>query len=364
MARELRLALVGFGHVGQRFVEKLRGPYGRALRAEGAFVRVTGIATGSHGMAIDARGLDLGKALRLIRRGQSLETLHRGPALRSVRRFIATVAADLVCELTPLDPRRGEPATSHVRLALRRGLHVITANKGPVAFALPRLRALAHRKGRLLLHEGAVLDGAPVFNLVERCLSGARVLSFRGTLNSTTSLILSGMEDGLSAATALRRAQALGITEADPRHDLEGGDAALKGCALAAALWGTTVRPSRVRRRGIVGITPRDVRGAVRAGARLRLVVRGERKGRRVRVTVTPERIPLGDPLAGRGGDAALVLRTDLAGEIGVFQAGGTVDQTAYAILSDLLEVLQWERARRYVFTRSCARVSLGKGDR
>jgi homoserine dehydrogenase len=194
------------------------------------------------------------------------------------------------------------------------------------------------------LHEGAVLDGTPVFNLVERCLPGARVLSFRGTLNSTTSLVLTGMEDGLTAATALCRAQALGIAEADPRHDLEGWDAALKGRALAAALWGATVPSSRVRRRGIVGIAPGEVRRALRAGARLRLVVRGERKGRRVRVAVAPERVPLGDPLAVRGGDAALVLSTDLAGEIGVLQAGGTVDQTAYALLSDLLRVVQSRR--------------------
>ena len=145
-----------------------------------------------------------------------------------------------------------------------------------MAFALPHLRALARRKRRLFLHEGAVMDGTPVFNLVERCLPGARVLSFRGTLNSTTSLILSGMEDGLGAEAALRRAQALGIAEADPRHDLEGWDAALKGCALAATrCW---ARPSLPPASAAAesSASPRgDVRRALRAGTRLRLVVRG-----------------------------------------------------------------------------------------
>src|SRR5437867_45130 len=85
--------------------------------------------------------------------------------------------------------RCGEPAISHVRAGLRRGLHVITANKGPVAFALRSLLGTARRAKRRFLYEGAVMDGTPVFNLVARCLPGIRVLGFRGTLNTTTTRI-------------------------------------------------------------------------------------------------------------------------------------------------------------------------------
>jgi homoserine dehydrogenase len=341
MVRDIRLALVGFGNVGRRFAEQLGGPYARALREGGVRARVTGIATARHGTAIDADGLDLRRARRLVVGGASLGALHRGTPPRRVRDFIAAVPADVLVELTPLDPRSGQPAIGHVRQALRRGLHVVTANKGPVAFALRPLRALAARRGRLFLHEGAVMDGTPVFNLAERCLRGARVVSFRGTLNSTTNLVLSRMEEGRTLREAVREAQAIGIAEADPRHDLDGWDAAVKGCALANALMGAAVRPSQVRRRGISGVTAAEARGAARAGLRLRLVVRGERRGRRVAVRVAPERIPLGDPLSGSGPDAALVLETDLMGEIGVFERGATVDQTAYGVLSDLLQVVR-----------------------
>lgn len=341
MARDIRIALVGFGNVGRRFVEHLRGPYVPALQAAGARVRVTGIATARHGLAIDARGIDLGLALRLVAKGRSLETLHRGPRAGDVRAFIGRVPADVLVEVTTLDPRSGQPATGHVRQALGRGMHVITANKGPVAFALRPLKALAARKKRLFLHEGTVMDGTPVFNLVERCLRGARVVSFRGTLNSTTNLVLSRMEEGLTRSAAVKEAQALGIAEADPSNDLEGWDAAVKGCALANGLMGASVRPSQVRRRGIAGLTSLDVRRAARAGARVRLVVRGARQKGRVRVRVAPERVPFGDPLSGSGPDAALVLETDLMGEIGVFEHGATVDQTAYALLSDLLQVVR-----------------------
>jgi homoserine dehydrogenase len=337
--RPLRIALLGFGNVGRRFAALLPGDYGRVLRASGARARITGIATARHGSAIRARGLDPARCLALVRSGRRLDALHHGPPLASAADFIRRVPADVLVELTPLDPRRGEPATSHVRLALRRGLHVVTANKGPVAFAWGTLQSLARRRRRLFLHEGVVMDGTPLFNLARRCLPGARILSFRGTLNSTTSHILGRMEQGRSAAEALREAQAAGIAEADPSLDLEGWDAAVKGCAIANALMGGSVRPAQVRRRGIGGITARDVRAASAAGSRLRLVVRGRRSGRAVRIAVGPERIPLGDPLSGPGADAALVLETDLMGEIGLVERGGDIDQTAYAVLSDLVAV-------------------------
>jgi homoserine dehydrogenase len=346
MVRDLRVALVGFGNVGRRFAERLLGPYANALRREGVRVRITGIATARHGVVIDGRGLRLERALDVVSSGESLGSLARGVASLGVREFIDRVPADVLVEVTTLDPRTGQPATGHVGQALRRGMHVVTANKGPVAFAHAPLKRLAARKRRLFLYEGAVMDGTPVFNLVARCLRGARITGFRGTLNSTTNLVLSRMESGLSFDRAVREAERLGIAEADPRNDLEGWDAAVKGCALANALMGASIRPAQVARRGIGRVTARDARGALRKGERIRLVVRGGAVRGRMRVRVGPERVPPGDPLSGSGPDAALVLQTDLMGEIGVFERGADVDQTAYALLSDLLEVVRWERER------------------
>ncbi len=341
MSRELRIALVGYGSVGRRFSERLRGPYARVLRRAGARPRITGVITKRHGAAIDPRGLPLARALRLVRAGRSLEPLHRGAAVASVLDFIRRVPADVLVELTPLDPSSGQPAIAHIRAALGRGLHVVTANKGPVAFALRPLLALARRQRRLFLHEGAVMDGTPIFNLVARCLPGVRILGFRGLLNSTTTRILSRMEQGVSAAAALREAQAVGVAEADPRNDLDGWDAAVKGCALANALMGASLRPADVRRRGIGSVTAPQLRRALRSGHRIRLIVRAVRSGRGVRVQVAPEAVPTGDLLVSPGSDGVLVLETDLMGEIGIWEGAGGVDQTAYAVLSDLVAVAE-----------------------
>jgi homoserine dehydrogenase len=337
--RPLRIALLGFGSAGRAFAERLAGPYARVLARAGVRATLTGIATARHGAAIDARGLSPRRCLASVRAGRSLDTLHRGAPVASALAFIERVPADVLLELTPLDPRRGEPATSHVRAALRRGMHVVTANKGPVAFALRELRRLASRHGRLFLHEGVVMDGTPIFNLAERCLPGARILGFRGLLNSTTTRILTRMEQGVGFARALREAQAAGVVEADPGNDLEGWDAAVKGCAIANGLMGADLRPAQVRRRGISGIGPAEVRSALRAGERLRLVVRGRRLKGSVRVSVAPERLPADDLLVSRGADGVLVLETDLMREVGIWEGAGGVDQTAYALLADLVRV-------------------------
>jgi homoserine dehydrogenase len=343
----LRLALVGFGNVGRSFARLLLGPYRRVLRAEGVEPVVTGIATARHGIAVDRAGLPLRRALGRVEAGRSLLPLHRGPEIRRTLEFVSRVPADVLIEVSPLDPRRGEPATGHVLAALRRGLHVVTANKGPVAFARRRLVRLAARRGRSFLHEGAVMDGAPVFNLRERCLPGARVLGFRGVLNTTTTRVLALMEEGVAFETALGTLQAAGIAEADPRHDLEGWDAAVKACALANALMDADVQPSRVSRRGIAGLTPKRLLAARRAGRRYRLVARAARSARGVLVGVRPERLAAGDPLATSGADGVLILRTDLMGEIGIWQGESGVEQTAYALLADLVAVARAARRER-----------------
>src|SRR6185503_7523750 len=124
-SRDLRLALVGFGNVGRRFGELLDGPYRRVLAEAGVRPRVTGIATARHGIAVDAGGLPTRRAARLAAEGRPLAVLNQGAPLASVVEFIRRVPADVLLELTPLNPRTGQPATAHVRQALRRGLHVV-----------------------------------------------------------------------------------------------------------------------------------------------------------------------------------------------------------------------------------------------
>jgi len=71
--------------------------------------------------------------------------------------------------------------------------------------------------------------------------------AFRGILNSTTNLILTLMEDGLTFEEALGQAQTMGIAETDPSGDLEGWDAAVKVAALTTVLMDQPLDPSRIQ---------------------------------------------------------------------------------------------------------------------
>jgi homoserine dehydrogenase len=339
------LALVGFGHVGRRFVRLLDERRDWLALDYDLQCRIVGIATKRHGVAFRASGIDHLEALRAIDAGQSLTPLHDGvrPADSfDVIRRLASGDADLrvVIETTTLDVTSGQPAIDHVRAALVAGCHVITANKGPAAFAYEELTALAADRRVSFLFEGAVMDGIPIFNLVRETLPAVDVLGFRGVVNSTTNEILSAVENGQSFDAALARMQAEGIAEADPSLDVDGWDAAAKTAALANVLMRARLTPQAVDREGIGPGIARAAMAAKARGARVRLVASAERTATGVATAVRPTELPESDLLAGLRGTAnALVIRTDLLGEVAICQLAGGLTQTAYALLSDLVTV-------------------------
>jgi homoserine dehydrogenase len=346
MTTRFELLLVGFGHVAQRFVTLLEEQRTPLAREHGMTVRVIGIVTRRHGRAVAARGLDAGALARRAERGAAIGKTADEPATPALVHELATKnpAARqgrlVVVETTTLDIVRGQPAIDHVRAALTGGAHVITANKGPAAFAYRTLAQTARRAGRRFLFEGAVMDGIPIFNLVRETLPAVKILGFRGVVNSTTNYILTAMETGQPFDAALAEMQGAGIAEADASLDVDGWDAAAKTAALANVLLDARLTPHTVERHGITAaIGPRAI-AARAAGRRLKLVARAGRNGGGVSARVGPEELADDDLLAGlEGQQNAIIFHTDLLGEVAIVQRGGGLTQTAYALLSDLLAI-------------------------
>lgn len=345
---ELSLVLIGFGNVARRFI-KLLGE--TADRLDFSW-KVVAIATRHHGSVVDPNGVDTHRAISTVEARQSLDRLDPSPRERSgidVLRQVADLLADdaaegrLVCiETTVLDIDRGEPAVSHVRAALEGQAHVVTANKGPAAFAYHELEALAESVDRVFLFEGAVMDGVPVFNLVRENMPAVVVEGFRGVINTTSNYVLSELERGKEFDTALAEMQARGIAEADPSFDVDGWDAAAKTAALVNVLMGSIVTPHHVSRVGIRDVTGADVREAVGRNKRIRLVASAARQGGKVKARVEPMLLDLADPLANVSDlQNALYLQTDLLGEVGIVQRSGSLTQTAYALLTDIAAISQ-----------------------
>jgi len=336
----LRLAFIGFGNVARAFARILHLRESKLAERYDLRFSITAIATARHGCIISKDGIELLKAVACVESGGSLTELRDAIDVRDSATLIERCNADLVFETTPLNPDNGEPAITHIRSALTRGIHVVTANKGPIAFAYRELESLASLHGAAFRFEGIVMDGTPIFNLVDSCLPGARVLGFSGVLNSTTNLILTGMEAGQSFEECLADAQRRGIAEADAANDIDGWDAAVKAVALANVLMDSDSRPADVDRKGIRGIKVEDLKSAATAGMALRLVARGKQTTNGVKLTVAPEEVSASSVLGSvRGTSNALVLETDLMGEIAIVETDPGVEQTAYALLSDLIRI-------------------------
>ena len=343
---ELNLAFIGFGSVARAFARML-GERQKSLADEyGLRWKTTAIATANHGCITSNAGIDLLEAVACVERGRSLAELPKSIIATDPIAVIENCRADILFETTPLNADDGEPAVDFIGRALARGLHVVTANKGPIAFAYSDLRSLAATRGVRFLFEGTVMDGTPIFNLAEYCLPGVRVLGFSGVLNSTTNLILTGMESGRSFEESLVEAQRLGIAEANADYDIDGWDAAVKAVALANVLMNADARPADVAREGIRKVTVKDLESAAASGMVIRLIARGQRSGDVVKLSVNPERVPLSSALGSvRGTSNVLVLDTDLMGEIAIVENDPGIEQTAYALLSDMIRIR--ESARR-----------------
>ncbi|MGH2619463.1 MAG: homoserine dehydrogenase, partial [Anaerolineales bacterium] len=196
--RTARLILIGFGNVGQAVAQLLLSKEAEIRSVHGLVLQVVGIGTASHGLALDSEGLSLSRALELIRSGGDLGQLSRQSVPSDIQELIQQSKAEALIESIPVNYESGQPAIGYLTSGLERGMHAITANKGPVIHAFAPLTALAASHGREFRFEAAVMDGAPVFSLWRECLPAARLDSFRGILNSTTNLILSLMEQGKS----------------------------------------------------------------------------------------------------------------------------------------------------------------------
>jgi homoserine dehydrogenase len=318
----LRIALVGYGNVGRAFARLLQ-----QQRRDFPF-RIVGIHTARHGTALQASGIGGEPAF--------------GPAAASTGHFLEEAKAEALVELTPLNPATGEPAISHLRAAFARRMHVVTANKGPIAHAYAALQDEAARAGVQFRFESTVMDGAPVFNLVRHNLPAVRILGFTGALNSTTKIIVDAMRSGHSFEEGIDAARRLGITEADASFDIDGWDSAAKTAALANVLMDASVTPQQVDTRGIGRLTPERIADLAAKGKTVVLVSRARRNKDGIRLRVRAEVLPENDVLACvRGTSNLLLLHTDLMGTIGTVSISPGVEQTAYGVFSDLVDILR-----------------------
>lgn len=350
--RTVRLCLLGFGSVARALCELLATQERVLAERHGLRVLVTAVGT-RHGSLVEPAGL---------RAADVLATIGDGPAPpqppRPAPELLAASAADVLVELTVMGDLSGvatgetsfrPAATGHVLEAFRLGMDVVTANKGPIAWSWPEVSAAAASSGRRFRFESTVMDGLPVFSLLEFALPDCALLGFEAVFNGTTNFIIDAMGAGRTFADALGQTQAEGYAEADPRNDVDGWDAASKAAALANVAMDAGITPADVERESLRDVPLERILRAREEGRRLRLVTSVWRQeggagagapAGRVRARLGAEELGIEHPLAAVEGESlGALLHTDLMADVLVSERRAFVPQTAYGVYADLLHL-------------------------
>ena len=356
--KTVRLCLLGFGSVARALCELLAAQ--ERILAERHGLRVLIAAAGTRrGSLLEPAGLAPAEVLAAVGDGPAPP---QAPVPAS--ELLAASGAGVLVELTVMGDLTGltagettyrPAATGHVLDALRLGMDVVTANKGPIAWSWPEVAAAAAATGRRVRFESTVMDGLPVFSLLEYTLPDCALLGFEAVFNGTTNFIIDAMATGRTFDDALAQTQAEGYAEADPSNDVDGWDAASKAAALANVAMDAGITPADVERESLRDVPLARILRAREEGKRLRLVTSVWREGGeaggaspagpgaragRVRARLRAEDLDIEHPLAAVSGESlGALLHTDLMADVLVSERHALVPQTAYGVYADLLHL-------------------------
>lgn len=342
--KTVRLALIGFGNVGQGLVKILYNKGDHYAENFGLRFIIVAVTDLLYGSAYNPEGLDLSTLLKIGTEHKNLSQLPSQGNHWDALTMISHSNADVIVEISYTNFETGEPAISHIRAAIENQKHVVTSNKGPIALKYQELTDLARDKKVTIGVEGTVMSGTPTLNLGTKLLAGTEINRIEGILNGTTNFILTKMGEGASYADALTEAQERGYAEVDPTGDVEGFDTAGKLVILSSTIMHTPLDMKQIDRVGITGITMDDVAQARQDGSKWKLIGALEKREQGIRASVKPVCIPKSHPLANVDDVTnAITFNTDLLGDVTLIGPGAGRIETGYAIICDLLGIYRTE---------------------
>ncbi|GHV28209.1 homoserine dehydrogenase [Synergistales bacterium] len=341
MSAVKKIGLFGCGTVGRGLVELLRDKRDWLEDKYGFLFELCLISDYLKGTVKSPHGLNPDEVLKNLAEKGDLFSMGSASSKRfTPDELIGSLQLDIVCDATPTNYETGQPSLGILRAALSSGACAVTSSKGGVGFDLAGLEKLAQGNGVKLRYESSVLSGTPLLNLTRDALAGCEISRAEGIVNGTTNYILTMMESGASYASALTEAQRLGYAEANPAGDVEGFDAAVKVCIMAQAFFGVKISVGEVKRVGITGVTPEDIKKAASEGRRVKLIAGVKREEGGITGYVGPQAIDITHPLAGVMGAAnAVCLTTDNLGDVTIVGPGAGARETAQGMLADMLEI-------------------------
>ncbi len=288
----------------------------------------------SKGSAVDKSGLDFDKLVNTKKKFGTVKNYANVKNKMTGVEILKNIEADVLIETTASNYKDAEPGMTHITTAMKKGMHVISVNKGPLALAFPSLMELAIYNQVILKFSGTVGGGTPILDYAKNSLRGERITSFDGILNGTTNYILSNMTTGLTFEDALKDAKEKGYVEADESLDLDGLDAAAKLVILANWIMGIKVTMPDIDCTGIRKVTTEDIKRAAKKNCAVKLIASCNDK-----LVVGPKEIPKDDPLCVNGTLNAIAFTSEHSGTQTIIGRGAGGIETASSILRDLLDI-------------------------
>jgi len=331
----LRIILCGFGVVGQSLVKLFESRADDLYAKYGLKPRVVGVFD-SKGSAVNSSGLNFNKLIDAKKKFGTVKKYADTKNSMSGIDMLKNVEADVLIETTASNYKDAEPGMTHITTAMKKGMHVISVNKGPLALAFPSLLELATYNQVMFKFSGTVGGGTPILDYAKNSLSGERITSFAGILNGTTNYILTNMGTGVTYEEALKDAKDKGYVEADESLDLDGLDAAAKLVILANWIMGMKVTLPDIDCTGIRKVTVEDIKKAAKNNCAIKLIASCNKK-----LVVGPKEVPNDDPLCVNGTLNAIAFTSEHSGTQTIIGKGAGGMETASSILRDLLDIRQ-----------------------
>jgi homoserine dehydrogenase len=339
-----RFLLAGLGNIGRNLLEILHTKQ-KILRDEYSVNLIPTVLADSSGVLSESHQneIDLMAVINAKKAKRGVATLPHGNANISVLEALSHNPIDVVLDATPVNLETGGVGLELTRLALEKGVHVVTANKGPLALCYQELAAMsdfddASKPG--LRFSGAVGGAMPTINVGRSDLAAAHINRVEAVLNGTTQVILEMMASGSSYDEAIQEAIHLGIAETDPTLDVEGWDAANKLVIVTNAVLRQKATLNDVSVTGINTLRADEVRAVRMLGERMSLLATAEWMGDHYKLSVAP--VPLADshPFARLAGDEmAIRYETDIYGTQTLITTEHGPIPSAAAMLRDFLDI-------------------------
>jgi homoserine dehydrogenase len=235
-----------------------------------------------------------------------------------------------------------------VKESLKKGKHVVTANKKLIAERLDELIELADNNKVSLLYEGAVAGSIPIIRNLEEYYNNDTLTRIEGIVNGTTNYILTRANQGIAYQEALIEAQNKGFAEADPTLDVDGYDPKYKLTILLKHAFGISVSPQYLVNIGIRNLKKQDIQYANEKGLRIKLFASATKDENGIFAFVAPHFIePSHSAYYVDDEFNAVVVQAAYADKQLFYGKGAGSLPTASAVLSDL-SALQFDYKYEY----------------